>query len=328
MMLIIGMTGCAASSLLVDGAAVNSQRCDGIIVDAGSDVNAFIDQAELGDVLCLEPGTYRAPIRINASITLAANGPGPVILDAGGEGTTITIDAPTGQIALRGLTIMGGKPETVGGGVHVTPGTEVSIQRCVLSGNQGGTEGGAALYASGAQVRIDQSRIVGNQSELGGSAILIDGRAQLVVRASLIAENQDSRSAPIRVLDGAQLSVFGSTIAKNNASWSIELGGTSARPPSLRVSGAILSHGGGPILWIIEGVHQPTLRVQNTILHGDGARIPGTSNHQADPQLDGSYRPGPNSPARGTLQALPASWPSRDLFGVMRPSTPTLGAIE
>jgi hypothetical protein len=307
---------------------MHDRTCDGMNVPAGVDLNAILDQAQLADVLCLEPGTYKTPIRITASVTLAASGQGPVILDANQEGTSIEIDAPTGEVALRGLTIMGGRAETVGGGVSITPGTSVSIQRCVLSGNQGGSEGGAALYASGAQVRIDQTRIVGNQSEIGGSAILIDGRAQVSLRSSLIAENEDAMSGPIRVLDGAQLTVVGSTIANNQASWALELGGTSARPPSMRVSGAILSHQGGPILWVIEGITEPTVRVKQTVLHGDASRISSQGNYIGDPQLNSSYRPSGGSLARDKVRGLPASWPSRDLLGVMRSSTPALGAIE
>jgi hypothetical protein len=327
-MALVSWTACTPAGLLSPSSAMHRVTCDGMNVPSGVDLNAILDQAQLADVLCLAPGTYKAPIRITASVTLAANGEGPVIIDANGEGTSIMIDAPSGEVALRGLTIIGGRAETVGGGVSVTPGTNVSIQRCVLSGNRGGSEGGAALYASGAQVRIDQTRIVGNQSEVGGSAILIDRHAQVSLRSSLIAENQDVRSAPIRILDGAQLSVFGSTIVNNSASWGLELVGISARPPSLRISGSILSHQGGPLLWVIEGLAEPTVRIQQTLLHGDASRISSARNFMGDPQLNTSYRPSPDSLARGKIRGLPASWPSRDLLGVMRSSTPALGAIE
>lgn len=327
-LVLVTVGACTPAGRLAPNSGMPNLSCDGMSVPAGVDLNAILEQAELADVLCLEPGTYKAPIRITASVTLAANGAGPVILDANEEGTTLEIDAPTGEVALRGLTIMGGRAETVGGGVSIAPGATVSIQRCVLSGNQGGREGGGALYASGSQVRIDQTRIVGNQSEIGGSAILIDGRAQVSLRSSLIAENADAMSGPIRVLDGAHLSVFGSTIANNKAAWAFELGGTSERPPAMRVSGAILSHQGGPILWMFQGLAQPTIRVQQTILHGDASRIPADRNWKGDPQMNGSYRPSANSLARGQIRGLPASWPSRDLLGTLRSSTPALGAIE
>ena len=320
--------GCASSGAILGGATAQQLTCDGVAIEAGADLNALIEQAELGDVLCLAAGTYKAPIRIEASLTLAADGSGPVILDAGGEGTTLIANAPTGQIALRGLTIIGGRGEAVGGGLSVGPGTELSMQRCVISGNEGGVEGGAALYAKGARVRIDQTRIVGNRSSAGGSALLLDGRAQVTLRSSLIAENDDEQSAPIRVLDGAQLRFLGSTIANNRAAWSIELAGISPSPPSLHVDGSILSHTGGPILWILKGSNPPLVRVQRSVLHGDASQLTGGSNHRADPLLSSSYRPSQRSPARDKLRILPATWSSRDLFGVLRPSTPCLGAIE
>ena len=111
--------GCASSGAILGGATAQQLTCDGVAIEAGADLNALIEQAELGDVLCLAAGTYKAPIRIEASLTLAADGSGPVILDAGGEGTTLIANAPTGQIALRGLTIIGGRGEAVGGGLSV-----------------------------------------------------------------------------------------------------------------------------------------------------------------------------------------------------------------
>ncbi|MBD89082.1 MAG: hypothetical protein CL940_01945 [Deltaproteobacteria bacterium] len=326
--LCVSLGGCASSGAILGGASAQQLTCDGVPIEAGADLNALISQAELGDVLCLAAGTYKAPIRIEASLTLAADGSGPVILDAGGEGTTLIANAPTGQIALRGLTIIGGRGDAVGGGLSVGPGTELSMQRCVISGNEGGVEGGGALYAKGARVRIDQTRIVGNRSSAGGSALLLDGRAQVTLRSSLIAENDDEQSAPIRVLDGAQLRLFGSTIANNKAAWSIELAGISPSPPSLHVDGSILSHSGGPILWILQGSNPPLVRVERSVLHGDTSQLAGKSNHRADPQLSASYRPSPRSPARDKLRVLPATWSSRDLFGALRPSTPCLGAIE
>lgn len=320
--------GCATSGTSWAGSSLKTPPCDGVAVSAGSDLNAVIEQAELGDVLCLAAGTYQAPIFISSSLTLAAADSGPVILDAGGQGTTISIDAPTSQVSLRGLTVIGGKAAAVGGGIRIAPGAEVSIQRCVLSGNEGGAEGGGALYASGARVRMDQTRIVGNRSEAGSSALLLDGRSQLVMRASLIAENVDMSSGLIRLLDGAQIQVFGSTIANNQAPWAIEFGGTAARHSSLHAHGSILSHQGGPILWVIDGARPPQLRVQATVLHGDASQIAPADNHLSDPRLDASYRPASDSVARGQLRALPANWSSRDLLGALRPTTPTLGAIE
>jgi hypothetical protein len=326
----LACAACATAGSAASGGPASIPSCDGTAVAAGADLNQAVATAELGATLCLAAGTYAAPVVIERSVTLAASGttPGPVILDAAGQGVAVVADAPTGQIGLRGLTIMGGVATEAGGGIYVGPDTELSVHRCVLTGNRGGSYGGGAIYASGARLRIDQTRIVGNRSERGSSAILLDGTAEATVRASLVAENEDGRSGPIRVLDGAQLSLYGSTIVANTAAWSIELGGTSTRAPSLRASGAIFSHAGGPILWVTQGGPKPNLRLRDSIFHGDAAGFDLAENHHADPKLDHSYRPAHDSVARGKLRGLPASWSSQDLLGRTRSSTPTLGALE
>jgi predicted outer membrane repeat protein len=326
----LACAACAASGSNLGPDASSAPPCDGIPIAAGADLNQAIASAELGATLCLAAGTYGAPVVIERSVTLAASGetPGPVILDAAGKGTAIVADAPAGQIGLRGLTIMGGVATEAGGGIYVGPDTQLSVQRCVLTGNRGGSYGGGAIYATGARLRIDQTRIVGNRSERGSSAILLDGTAEATLRSSLIAENEDGTSGPIRVLDGAQLNLYGSTIAANRAAWSVELGGTSTRAPTLKASGAILSHAGGPILWITEGGPKPNIRLRNSIFHGDATGLDLAENHHGDPKLDHSYRPAHDSVARGKLRGLPANWSSQDLLGATRASTPTLGALE
>ena len=123
---------------------------------------------------------------------------------------------------------------------------------------------------------------------------------------------------------GAQLSLFGATIAGNRAAWALELDGTAG----LRVEGSILSHEGGPLLWNTGEPTGTTVRIRDTVLHGDATGVDTGRNHVGDPRLSASYRPAEGSIARGKLLALPASWSSRDLLGRTRPTKPTLGALE
>lgn len=62
-----------------------------------------VDAAEPGAVLTLEPGTYAGPLLINKSLTL--DGRGQVTIDAGGQGSVITLAAD--GATLKGLRLTG-----------------------------------------------------------------------------------------------------------------------------------------------------------------------------------------------------------------------------
>lgn len=63
----------------------------------------WLDTAQPGSVLRLPPGTYRGPAVINKPLTL--EGGGQVVIDAGGQGTVLTVKAD--RVTLRGLHLRG-----------------------------------------------------------------------------------------------------------------------------------------------------------------------------------------------------------------------------
>jgi nitrous oxidase accessory protein len=86
--------------------------------DAGVDLQAIIDQAPPGAVIELIPGTYAGGITIDKPLTLRADG--DVVIDGGGEGTVINVDAP--DVTLEGLVIRGSGDslDRENAGVYVT----------------------------------------------------------------------------------------------------------------------------------------------------------------------------------------------------------------
>ncbi|HFD16203.1 MAG TPA: nitrous oxide reductase family maturation protein NosD, partial [Rhodospirillales bacterium] len=75
---------------------------DELRVPAGGDaLSAALEVARPGDVLVLEPGVHRGPVRIDRTVTLVGE-PGAII-DGGGTGSTVTISAP--EVVLRDLVI-------------------------------------------------------------------------------------------------------------------------------------------------------------------------------------------------------------------------------
>jgi nitrous oxidase accessory protein len=69
--------------------------------NAETDLQALIDDAEPGSVLTLPAGTYEGQILIDKALEI--RGQGWPVIDAGGEGTNITIEAP--DVTLTGLVI-------------------------------------------------------------------------------------------------------------------------------------------------------------------------------------------------------------------------------
>lgn len=68
---------------------------------ANQPLQAWLDTALPGSVLRLPPGTYRGPAIIDKPLTLEGNS--KVVVDAGGQGTVLTIKAD--NVTVRGLTL-------------------------------------------------------------------------------------------------------------------------------------------------------------------------------------------------------------------------------
>jgi nitrous oxidase accessory protein len=86
-------------------------------VVAGTDLQATVDGANDGAVLCLEPGSYYGPLTFTKSVEIW--GPRDAVIRSSGEGTTIEIKADGS--ALTGLTVdgSGGRFDTLDAAVHV-----------------------------------------------------------------------------------------------------------------------------------------------------------------------------------------------------------------
>ena len=74
-----------------------------LVVPVGESLNQSIAQARPGDRLILSPGRYRGPVVVDRALELV--GQSGVIIDGGGRGTVIRIEAP--DVVIRGLRIVG-----------------------------------------------------------------------------------------------------------------------------------------------------------------------------------------------------------------------------
>ena len=103
-------------------------------IDAGTDLAAAVARAGPGDTLRLSPGRYDGPIVIDRPLHL--EGAEGAVIDGGGTGTVITIDAA--DSSLTGLTVVGSGAslEHEDSGVFVTKaGDRARIEGNRLDGN-------------------------------------------------------------------------------------------------------------------------------------------------------------------------------------------------
>lgn len=70
---------------------------------ADFDLHGAVRTAAAGDTVRIPAGTYLAPLRIDRPLSLEAEG--EVVIDAGGEGDVLRIDAP--DVTIRGMTLRG-----------------------------------------------------------------------------------------------------------------------------------------------------------------------------------------------------------------------------
>jgi len=123
-------------------------------------LKAAVAGASPGDVLILSPGRHDGPVTLSAPVTL--DGRGAATVDAGGEGSVITVTGA--DITVRGLTIVGS------GSDHE------------------GIDSGVQLTKTARRAVIEHNRILGN---LYG--VDIHGADDSIVRGNLIEGRRDRR---------------------------------------------------------------------------------------------------------------------------------------
>ena len=96
---------------------------------AAQPLQPWFDMAMPGAIIRLPPGIYQGPAVISKPLTL--EGEGKVIIDAGGQGTVLTVKA--NNVTLRGLTLLGsgGSHDKIDGGLMVE-GNNLLIENNVI----------------------------------------------------------------------------------------------------------------------------------------------------------------------------------------------------
>ncbi len=130
-----------------------------------------LDQAAEGSVVRIPAGTHAVNVRITRSVTLLGDS-ATTILDGGGRGSVVQIDAPQATVKLVGLVLQNGDGHA-GGGVLLKRG-KLELTECVLRQNRAMGFGGGALYSSGQALHVERCQLLGNEA-LQGGGVLLDG---------------------------------------------------------------------------------------------------------------------------------------------------------
>lgn len=199
-----------------------------LVVRRGESIQAAIDEAPEGAVICLAQGTWSESIVLDRSLTIRGQGPertvilpgrfgqpvawiagGDVVLEgiafANGSGSGATAQPPSAALAVTGAAAV----RAIGcrftasfpAGIHVGDTATVSIEGCRLSDN---TQYGLMATAS-SRVDLQDSLVVGNRD----FGIWVSGDATVSAQGTRI---ERSGSGGIWVRDQGQLSLLHSTV--------------------------------------------------------------------------------------------------------------------
>ncbi len=145
-----------------EGCDAVDNDCDGVVPTPRwvpgeyASVQAGIDAASDGDVVCVEAGTWSERIDFTGKAieVTGADGPAATTLDGGGQGPVVTIATAEARAVLRGFTVRGGDAAN-GAGVYVEGATAI-LQDVVSTGNSCGASWcrGGGLYAKSATVDL------------------------------------------------------------------------------------------------------------------------------------------------------------------------------
>lgn len=296
--------------------------CDRVL-GPDDDLQLALGSAADGAVLGLRPGRYPVNLEPVRSVSFVALGaPGEAVMDGGGRGPVLAVQADGIQVRLQGLTLTGGASD-VGGAVRLSGFSEVHLSDCLLEGNRSGQGPGGAVFVSRGDVELVRCRVRDCPGQ-DGVALAIGGVGGLVMRDSLLLSAPAPVAAGLRVRDDALVQLVGSTLVADGAA-AVSVAATASQRPTVTLVGCVVQ--GQPSLRL-RAAHVGKVTVGQSVLSSPalGVYKPDGTVKVADPLLSGAdHRPSPVSPARG----LYASASGLDLLGrERRAHGATAGAIE
>lgn len=120
-----------------------------ITIDNSTLIQDTIDEADDGDVVYLNPGTYNeSGIKIDKDITLQGLGDAKdIVIDGGQRDSIISIDKKA-TVRFNNITFINGKSDNYGGAVTTRIAESVHISNCIFENNTAIKDGGALFIES------------------------------------------------------------------------------------------------------------------------------------------------------------------------------------
>ena len=145
-----------------------SQSCDDTRPPTACTLATALAWIAPGGTITLSAGTHTARVSIAHDVALTGEGREQTVLDGGGAGRVLQIEAGA-KVVARDLTLRGGdsrrENERDGGGIWNLG--ELTLERCAVVGNQAGDDGGGILNNGTLTVR--SCKISGNRADHWGS---------------------------------------------------------------------------------------------------------------------------------------------------------------
>jgi len=143
--------------------------CDGTVPGDWATIQAGIDGAGWGEVVCVEPGTYVELLDFNGAVVTVVGiaGPTVTIVDGDNAGSVLTMNSgETSSAILQGFTLTGGM-SIYGGGVYIES-SAPTLRNLVVIGNEAVLRGGG-IYLFYGWPAFEGVQVIGNTAgDVGG----------------------------------------------------------------------------------------------------------------------------------------------------------------
>lgn len=158
------------------------------VVQHGDSIQAALDEASDGAVVCLAAGEWNENLVLTKPITLRGEGPGSTVIRGEQLAQSVVRVTDATGVVVEGLTIAGGARGHLGdedpaAGILVTGDAEVLIRSCQLKNN---TPAGL-LVRDAASVTVEDSSLSDN-SRYG---LVVQGQAEVALRGTTVGGNRD-----------------------------------------------------------------------------------------------------------------------------------------
>ncbi len=162
--------------------------CDTRIPQDAATLQAAVDAAGFGDVLCADPGVYPGALDFGGKVVqlIGLGGSAGTTIDGNQAGTVVTFaSGESSSTLLQGFTVTDGFA-TSGGGVRIE-GASPTLVDVVVSSNVAYNHGGGLYITSGAPT-LENVVIQGNRADGEGGGVYVTG-ATLTMSNSVVADN-------------------------------------------------------------------------------------------------------------------------------------------